>query len=485
MRDYRKVVPLSVLAVLAAGAPALGFIVADATIDAHRRRQDELVTSQQNILAQSDAERRELTVEERAQLDELAAEFERLDGEIARRERFASQQTRITAPQPRAASPEPIPGDEEPDPNPVRLNDLRNGARPLPPALSAARQIMRPSGNGGFRSFGDFANAVRMGSLRGGSIDPRLLQNAAATQISQESIGSDGGFAVPPDFLTDINQTVLAEDSLISLANPLTSTRNSISVPMDETTQWGTGGIKAYWEGEAATIAQSKIALNNTTIRLNKLTALVPITEELLEDAPALDSYLRRKAPEAIDWSLSMGLVWGTGAGMPLGFMNSPALVTQAAEGGQAADTVVANNVSKMLSRLPTRSRRTAVWLIHSDAEPQLQGMTIGNQPIYLPPGGFSDAPLARLLGRPVIPHQVCSTIGDVGDLMLVDFAQYMTAVKTGGVKLAISIHLWFDQDIQAYKFTMRVAGQPWWSKAQTPRSGINTISPFVTLAAR
>lgn len=493
MKCNRKaVVPMSVLAILAAAGAAMSIegIYAETTIESLRARQGELLDQQQNIVAQADAERRELTTEERGQLDTLAAEFDRHEGEITRRERLNAQSSRLATPQPRATAAEPIPGDteEEPDAAPARLSAIQAGTRGVP-ALSAARQLPRAAqGNGGFRSFGDFAQSVVRGSRRGGDIDPRLLQgarNAAATSITQEGVGADGGFAVPPDFLADITRTVLAQDSLLALTDPLITARNSITVPVDETTTWGTGGIKAYWEGEAGAITQSKVALKNVTVRLNKLAALVPITEEMLDDAPGIDSYLRSKTPQALDWALSYAIAWGSGTGMPLGFMNSAALITQAAEGGQTADTINATNVVKMLSRMPAQSRKTAVWLIHPDAEPQLPLMTIANQPVYLPPGGLADAPLGRLLGRPVMPHQVCETVGDVGDIMLVDFKQYMAATKAGGVKLQISIHLWFDQDLQAFKFTMRVAGQPWWSAPMSPRDGSNTQSPFVTLAAR
>jgi HK97 family phage major capsid protein len=481
-RDHLTVVPASVVAVLAMGAPVNGSIRADATIEQYRGRLQELVMSQSDIVARAEAEKRELTVEEKKQLDDAAAEFERLEGEIERRERLIAQTQRLITPQPRQAAPEPIPGDDG-DGEPSHVTPP---SRNPPPALAAARQVApRVAGNGGFRSFGDFAQAVRMSSRKEHPIVDTRLQAAAATSITQEAVGQDGGFLVPPDFLADITRLVLAEDSLISLCNPLTTGRNSITAPVDETTQWGTGGIKAYWEGEAAAITQSKIALKNVTVRLNKLAALVPVTEEMLEDAPGLDSYLRTKAPEAIDWSISDALVWGTGVGMPLGLMQSPALVTQAAEGGQTADTINATNISKMYARMPARSRRTAVWLINPDAEPQLPQMTIGNQPVYLPPGGLADAPLGRLLGRPVIPHQVCATVGDLGDLIFIDFRQYMAAVKAGGVRLQISIHLWFDQDLQAFKFTIRIAGQPWWSAPMSPRAGTMTQSPFVTLAAR
>jgi HK97 family phage major capsid protein len=95
------------------------------------------------------------------------------------------------------------------------------------------------------------------------------------------------------------------------------------------------------------------------------------------------------------------------------------------------------------------------------------------------------------LWGRPVIPHQVAETIGDVGDVMLVDLKQYLTVTKTGGgrdangLKSDVSIHLWFDQDMVAFRFTLRVAGQPWWPSAIAQRDGSNTQSPYVTLAAR
>ena len=275
------------------------------------------------------------------------------------------------------------------------------------------------------------------------------------------------------------------EESLASLAHQFPVAGNSLTVPTSMTTPWATTGIQAYWENEAAAITQSKPVIENVTMRLSKLACLVPVSEELLEDAPAMGALVGREASEKIGFKLSHAIAFGNGVGQPLGFMNSPALVTQDAETSQVADTIVAGNVARMASRLPTASRTNAVWLIHPDAEPQLPLMTIGDQPVYMPPGGLRDTPFGRLLGRPVIPHQVCETVGDIGDIMLVDLNQYLLAVKAGGLRAQTSIHLWFDQDITAFKFTLRVAGQPWWSQVTTSRDGTFTQSPFVTLAAR
>lgn len=75
--------------------------------------------------------------------------------------------------------------------------------------------------------------------------------------------------------------------------------------------------------------------------------------------------------------------------------------------------------------------------------------------------------------------------MGDLGDIMLVDLSQYLTAVKAGGLRSQTSIHLWFDQGITAFRFDLRIAGQPWWSELTTANNGTFTQSPFVTLAAR
>jgi HK97 family phage major capsid protein len=323
-----------------------------------------------------------------------------------------------------------------------------------------------------------------MGSMRGGEMDPRL-RNAAVSTYSGEGAGADGGFAVPPDFRSEILTKVFGEDSLIGRTDRLQSSSNTLTLPTDETTPWQTsGGIQSYWTAEGAAKTQSKVALGETTLKLHTLATLVPVSEELLEDAPAMSSYLNRKAPEKMDFKLSDAIVRGTGVGQPLGFLNSPALVTVAAEGAQTADTVNVTNLAKMWGRMPVQSRRTAVWLMHPDAEAQLPLMSLANMPVYMPPGGVSGAPYGSLWGRPVIAHQVAETIGDLGDVMLVDLGQYLTATKIGngrdanGMKSDVSIHLWFDQDMVAFRFTMRVAGQPWWAAAISQRDGSNTQSP-------
>jgi HK97 family phage major capsid protein len=110
---------------------------------------------------------------------------------------------------------------------------------------------------------------------------------------------------------------------------------------------------------------------------------------------------------------------------------------------------------------------------------------SVTTHPVYLPAGGLSASPYSSLKGRPILTTEACNTLGDKGDIFLADLSKYMSAVKSGGVRTDVSMHLWFDQDMLAYRFILRVGGQPWWSSAISPRTGTNTRSCFVTLDER
>jgi HK97 family phage major capsid protein len=165
-------------------------------------------------------------------------------------------------------------------------------------------------------------------------------------------------------------------------------------------------------------------------------------------------------------------------------------LVTQAAESGQAADTVLFENIVNMWSRLIASSRANAVWYINQEVEPQLYSMVlssgVSSVPVYMPANGLSTTPYATLFGKPVIPIEHASKIGDVGDIVLADMSQYLLADK-GGMQTASSIHLKFDYDEVAFRITYRVDGQPVRASAITPykATSARTLSSFITLAAR
>lgn len=342
----------------------------------------------------------------------------------------------------------------------------------------------------GFASLGEFAQTVRRGSRPGASVDERLLIGAAAPgTVGNEGSGEDGGFPIPPQFSNEIWRLSLGEDSLIPLTDNTEITGNSMVFPQDETTPWGTDGVRAYWQNEGTAGTPTKPKLGVASLRLNKLMALVPLTTELEQDQRALGSYLPEKVADSIRWKANEAIMYGSGAGQPLGANNSGARIVVAKESGQSAGTVVAANLAKMVSRLPPGSYARAVWQINNDVLPALFTMTLGNYPIYLPFGGgqgaVASSPYGLLLGRPVVPTQHAPSVGAEGDIQLMDFKYYRSITKAGGIQTATSIHLYFDADATAFRATFRMDGASKLKAAITPAKGSNTLSPFVALGAR
>lgn len=336
----------------------------------------------------------------------------------------------------------------------------------------------------GFANAGDYFKAVVAAGLNDPVVDDRLRIGAAPTSYNSGNSGADGGFAVPPAFSREIYQHSLGEASIVPLTDNDDVEGNSMTIPTDETTPWGSSGVQAYWAREGAQGTQSKGELDQQSLKLEKLFALVPVTDEIIADATFMSSYIPRKSGEAILYKTNDALVNGDGVGKPGGILNAGALVTQAKKTSQTADTIVAENILKMFARCTNPSR--GVWMVNPDAWNQLPLLTIGDQPMFVAPGaGLQGAPGGTLLGRPVMLMEQCQTLGDKGDIYFVDWQGYKTITKAGGVETATSMHLWFDYDMMAFRTTYRIAGRPWLESAITPPNSAITRSPFVTLAAR
>jgi HK97 family phage major capsid protein len=466
----------------------------DPIVAGYRVRQEDLVQRSNVLLAEADKAGRELTTQERETIRENSAEVERLEGEITLRAQVAAQDQRLRQPQARVTPPDAgEPAAEAAAAAQPARTQARAETHVQTTHISTAATRAAQRGNGGFNNLGNFAQAVRMATRNPAAMDNRLV--AALTTYGNESTGADGGFAVPPDFRTTIMEQMFDEQQLFSMCDATPTASNRVTLLADETTPWGTSGVRVYTRAEAAAMTQSKLSLKEFTTPLHEIYALCPVTDEQLEDAPMLTSHMSKKVGEALQFKLTDWIVNGTGAGQMLGILKSPALVTVSAVGSQTADTIHAENIISMWSRMPGSVRGRAVWLANQDSEPQLMklgsvvttatGTAVGGTPAYLPPGGLSASPYGTLLGRPVITTEACSALGDVGDIILAYMPGFFAPYKAGGVKSDVSMHLFFDQGVTAFRWVMRAGGQPWLSAPIARKNGSNTLSHFVTLAAR
>lgn len=340
----------------------------------------------------------------------------------------------------------------------------------------------------GFRNFGEYLQAVHQASAPGNrAVDDRLLIDASnpGSTLGNENVGADGGYMVPTEFANNVTQLSLDHDAFLPLCDNIPVSGNSITFPSDETTPWGTNGVRVYWAAEAAAATATKPIIKPNTMRLNKLIGLVPVTNELIADAPAMSGYLQGLLGRSIKWKVNDAIINGTGAGTPLGILNAPGLATVNKESGQATLTLDPKNIAKMYAAMPADYLAGAVWLITPDLLPYLMTMTLGNFAIWTPPtAGFAGAPGGFLFGKPVMLTQTCQAFSSKGDILFVNFKAYRTISKDG-IQIAESLHLYFDYDSEAYRATFRVDGQPTFKSTITQARGSQALSPYVTLQAR
>jgi len=344
-------------------------------------------------------------------------------------------------------------------------------------------------------SFGFSLNGAMGDDFVGGLTKAAYRKSAFAKQTGlNEGLGAEGGFLVGTDRGGSLMERVYNIGDILRRVDMVGISPGSNGMTFAGTNETSRangsrhGGILSYWTAEGGTKQSSKPAFRELELRLHKLTALVVATDELLQDANALESWILSHLPDEIRFRTEDAFINGTGVGMPQGIRASGALVTQAAEAGQAADTIVTQNIVNMWSRMWAPSRRNAVWLYNQDIEPQLfqlnLGVGTGGVALYMPPGGLSQAPYSTLLGRPCIPSEYSQTLGDEGDLMLLDFSQYQ-AIEKGSIQSASSVHVYFTTDETCYRFVYRVHGISTWNAPLTPFNSTITQSPCITLAAR
>lgn len=257
------------------------------------------------VLNKAEAEDRFLTEDEQKEIDNYEAEIRGWDESIARAEKII------------AAEPED-------------RNAEHPEAKPTPNKADEKR----------FNSFGEQLLAAYRAAAPGGKIDERLTTRAASGL--NETTPSDGGFLVQQDFVTELLKRTYETGILASKVKkiPISTNANGLKInAIDEESKangsrWG--GVQTYWEGEADEITASKPKFRQMDLSLKKLTGLCYATDELLQDAAALEAVIRQAFAEEFGFKIDDAILSGSGTGEPLGILNGGALVTVAKEKDQS-----------------------------------------------------------------------------------------------------------------------------------------------------
>jgi HK97 family phage major capsid protein len=338
------------------------------------------------------------------------------------------------------------------------------------------RQMFGAPVQSDFTSAEDFYRTVASGRH-----DPRLEKRAFTSGDP-----SGGGFLVPDELSATMMDVSLENEVVRPRATVWPMKSATLKVPAwdvgDDTNLFG--GLQGSWSGEATVNTKVKGKTRLIVLNAKKLSLYTDASNELVQDGMGFEAQLQGAIMKSMAFSMDYSFLRGTGAGQPLGVLNSTSLVTVTKETNQLADTITYSNVLDMWARIHPVCANNAIWLANQTAIPQLftMGLTlgVGAAPVFQPNGPLG---YGSLMGRPLLFTEKLPVLGDAGDLLLVDLSQYYVGLRKE-IYLDKTNAIGWLSDLSDYRGVIRVDGMPAWDKAITPKHGVS-LSWAVSLGER
>ena len=358
-----------------------------------------------------------------------------------------------------------------------------------------------------FKSFEHFAIDLMNAGRNGANASPELKEwrNAVAdaNQKATITVGNAEvmGTLIPHGFSTEILDRQKQVNPILSRAMFIPMETPKLDIPyLESFDESGTnnavyGAVVWYWTGEEAQFTGSNAESGAVELVLRTCTGLARVTGTMMKHSPrSIEAILRTAFDYGMSRMINRVAIRGTGAGQPLGVLNSAtSRIEVAKETNQTADTFIYDNIGTMLARLysPDDGIGDGVWYANKTVLPQILKLSLavgtGGSGVFLTNNQIQPRPGLSLLGLPLEFSSQMSAVGDAGDVGLFDWRQYLVGMPAGegeGAEFAFSIHLYFDYNHTAFRFIFEMDGQPWWPDNFRPEYG-DSQAPFVTLAER
>lgn len=355
------------------------------------------------------------------------------------------------------------------------------------PAGDPWRTIEPRMGQRDLAEFGRFVTAIRY-NRQGDAM--KLAQAVAGSEeekrILSMSVGAEGGLLVPDKWRQDIlmmqpeSEIVLPRCTFIPPGGGDGADATEHFPALVQGATGALGGLTFTWIAEAELKPESDYDLEDVKLEPHEYACHVIITDKLLRNSQVAGTFLRMMLNLGIVQYRDIAFLTGNGVGQPLGVFNvaNPAAVNVLRAGAGLIDFA---DVVAMLAAFPAESWNSGVWVASQSGLPQIVTIAdaAGNS-IYIGGDAAKNIP-PTLLGIPIRWTGRTPTLGNRGDLGLIDFRYYL--VKQGsGPEIAASEHVYFTRNKTVVKAFGNYDGSPWMTAPLTLDDGATQVSPFVIL---
>ena len=324
------------------------------------------------------------------------------------------------------------------------------------------------------KEFGDFMTEVRF--------NPTSSSLKRVEERDQNmGTGSKGGFLVPKKFIDEImmadpQESIVRPRATVIPAGEYPDASVSMAA-LDQTNDANMfGGVEVNWTGEGKEKSSTSANMYQIELEPKEVAATITATDKLLRNSQAAGPLLQNQLRNAILSAEDMAFLRGNGVKKPLGAITSDASkVVSRDTGSEVNYEDIINMYEKM------KFGGSKVWVGSQTILPQLMKIQDAEGRYIWQPNAREGAP-GTLLGIPFLINERSATLGNKGDLALMDFGYYL--IKDGS-ELAISMseHFLFDENKTMIKAFWNVDGQPWIKNPFKQENG-EEVSPFVVLDA-
>jgi HK97 family phage major capsid protein len=209
--------------------------------------------------------------------------------------------------------------------------------------------------------------------------------------VMQEGVDADGGYLVPTEFENQIVAGLEEANVVRSIAKVITTSAER-KIPLAATHS------VAQWTLENGAYAESNPTFGQITVDAYKLTDLVKVSTELLQDSMFdLESYIAAEFARAFGVAEEQAFCVGTGTGQPTGIFT--------ANGGHvgvtAGTAITVDNLIDLIYSLKAPYRRNAKFLMKDSTISALRKLKDSNGAYLWQPSVQAGQP-DRLLGYPI-----------------------------------------------------------------------------------
>jgi HK97 family phage major capsid protein len=275
--------------------------------------------------------------------------------------------------------------------------------------------------------------ALSRSMLPGRFSNTRELDGVETIRTGTGFSGPDVGFTLPVEMTPEVGDRARSTVGPYSLCNWwAVPTREYLFPVVNEVSQVGGqryGGLNSVWGLNEITLpAEGDGKVAQIRFVAQRLLMYTSITRDIAEDSQKLNRWLYYTAAAEIRNMLEFAMLQGVVSG-PTGAIVAPSTVT-VSKGTTASNAISVANVESMWEAIGEDNSDRCVWHANKQTIAFLDSLSVSGQfptAIYMPAGTSPvGTPYGTIFGKPLIPSKFAAKLGNPGDLIAVDWSDYV-----------------------------------------------------------